>query len=82
MCAAMSDQVNTVKLLMERGAVVTAHDVYGQTSLHFAALNVRRGWWWALQHTHMHAHTYTHTHAYTHTHTHTHVHNYSTNCTL
>ena len=40
MCAAMAEQVEAVKLLTSRGAFITAQDINGQTSLHFAALNV------------------------------------------
>ena len=40
MCAAMSDQLDVVKLLLSRGAAYAAQDVCEQTCLHFAALNV------------------------------------------
>lgn len=40
MCAAMSDQLDVVKLLLNRGAAYAAQDVCEQTCLHFAALNV------------------------------------------
>lgn len=36
----MAEQVEAVKLLTSRGAFITAQDINGQTSLHFAALNV------------------------------------------
>ena len=40
MYAAMGDQVDTLQLLLKRGALITAHDSSGQTSLHWAAITV------------------------------------------
>lgn len=38
----MADQVDAVKVLTSRNALITEPDDNGQTPLHFAALNVSR----------------------------------------